>query len=57
MDINEYYDELIARNIATSNEIDLVTSIIGWSTESLDKILYARTGYRSLNQIDDHDGV
>lgn len=42
---------LIDNMIATPEEIDLVTMINGYSLESLEDILYARTGYRSLDQI------
>ena len=48
---NELYDYLIDCNIATEQEICLVTSINGYNIESLESILYSRTGYRSLEQI------
>ena len=48
---NELYDYLIDCNIATIREICLVTSINGYNIESLESILYSRTGYRSLEQI------
>ncbi len=50
-EINQLYDYLIDCSIATSDEISLVTSIIGYSLDSLESILYSRTGYRSLDQI------
>lgn len=37
--------------IATEEEIDLVCTINGQNLESLEDILYVRTGYRSLDQI------
>lgn len=48
-DVNEMYDELVAYGIATPEEIDLVTCINGYREEVLNDILYARTGYRDLN--------
>ena len=42
---------LIDSMIATPEEVDLITMINGYSLESLEDILYARTGYRSLDQI------
>lgn len=42
---------LIENNIATEEEIILVCNINGHTQEALDKILYARTGYRSFEQI------
>jgi len=46
----QYYDLLVEFNIATENEITLVININGWSIESLDSILYARTGFNSWDQ-------
>jgi len=43
-------ETLIAHGIATENEIALVTSINGHTEETLESILYSRTGYRSLVQ-------
>lgn len=49
------YDELeqylIDTQTATKCEIRLVTDINGSNLETLEAILYARTGYRSLEQI------
>lgn len=50
MELNEYYNYLVEYGIATEEEIDLVTSINGYNEESLDDILYVRTGYRDLEQ-------
>tara|TARA_B100000575_G_C22896183_1_gene521261 strand:+ start:55 stop:231 length:177 start_codon:yes stop_codon:yes gene_type:complete len=47
----ELNDYLIDFNIATEEEIRLVTSINGYNLESLESILYSRTGYRNLEQI------
>jgi hypothetical protein len=49
----ELWDYLIAREIATREELSLVTDIIGYSVESLLKVLYAKTGYNSIEQIED----
>lgn len=48
--------ELLTENsIATDSEIELVTCINGYSEESLLDILFARTGYRSIEQILDSE--
>jgi len=52
-EFNELYDLLIDLGIATSEEISLVTSINGTSTDTLNSILYSRTGYRSLDQFNE----
>lgn len=49
MNVNEMYDELVAYGIASPEEIDLVTCINGFREEVLNDILYARTGYRDID--------
>ena len=49
--LNEIHDYLVEYGIATEKEISLVTSINGSNEDSLNSILYSRTGYRSLEQI------
>ena len=48
---NNTYDYIIDYNIATENEVSLVTSINGCNIEALNSILYSRTGYQDLDQI------
>ena len=45
------FDYLVKTGIATKDEIRLVTDINGYRIAVLNDILYARTGYRSLEQI------
>ena len=54
--MNKLWDYILAYNIATIDEIHLVTSINGTNLESLESILYCRTGYRSLEQINEMEG-
>ena len=44
------YDWIVKSKIATEQEIRLVTSIIGYSLESLNDIIFARTGYQDMIQ-------
>lgn len=49
---------IIEYGIATEDEVQLVTAINGYTEESLNDIIYAREGYRSMNQylgIDDEE--
>lgn len=46
---------LIDNGIATAEEIDLVIKINGYTIESLNDILYVRTGYRSIEQLMDEE--
>ena len=47
----ELYDFLVEEMHATEDEINLVLCLNGTSMEVLESILYAKTGYRNLNQI------
>lgn len=53
MDKNEMWEELIARGIATEAELQLVTDIVGYTEEALYDVLFARTGYRNFEQMED----
>ena len=50
-DTEELYDYLMDYEVATEDEISLVCSINGTNLDSLESILYSRTGYRDLEQI------
>ena len=52
MSFDEMFDKLIELDIATENEIDLVCHIKGWTIDTLNDILYARTGYRNLEEME-----
>lgn len=47
---DEFFDFLVEYGIATEDEIRLVTYINGYNEETLNDILYARTGNRSVEQ-------
>lgn len=49
-DIHELWDLIIEYGIATEEELQLVTSISGYNEESLNDILYVRTGYHDMEQ-------
>ena len=53
MSNNEIWDYIIENSIATEEELSLITSINGMNEESLNSVLYCRTGYRSVEQITD----
>ena len=54
--IEKIWDYLIETGIATEEELKLVTCIIGYNEESLNSIIYARTGYRNMDQIIECEG-
>lgn len=47
------YDYLLEIGACTEDELALVTSIMGTNIDTLEAILYSRTGYRSLEQIEE----
>ena len=49
--LNEIFDFIIEWEIATEDEIQLVTKINGWNEESLNDIIYVKTGYRDMEQM------
>ena len=51
--LSEYYDFLYLNHIATEDEIQLVTGIYGWNVETLNDILYYKTGYRDKEQYEE----
>ena len=53
MSKDEMWEELVDDGIATEEECQLVTNIKGYTEEALLDILYARTGYRNFEQMED----
>jgi len=49
--LDELWDEIIELGIATKDELRLVTAINGYNGETLNDVIYARTGYRSIEQL------
>lgn len=47
---DRYWANLVLYGIATDEELQLVTSINGYTVETLDDVLYVRRGYRSWEQ-------
>lgn len=54
-EIDKIWDYLVESEIATEEELDLITCINGYSVETLNDVIYARTGYRSLDQLIDNE--
>ena len=47
----EIWDYIVETGFATEDELRLITSINGTNEDSLNSVLYSRTGYRSLEQL------
>ncbi len=50
-DINEVYNYLVDNSYFTNEELRLITDINGFNLETLNDCLYARYGYRDLEQL------
>ena len=50
MELDEQFNYLVEYEICTEDEMKLVTSINGYNEESVNDILYVRTGYRDMEQ-------
>ncbi len=50
------WDYIVEMGIATKDELRLVTSINGTNEDSLNSVLYSRTGYHSMEQIIEMEG-
>lgn len=51
MDISTIWDTIIEYGIATEEELELVTAINGYNEDTLNDVIYVRTGYRNIEQI------
>lgn len=49
--VDEVWDLLIKYGVATQDELELVTCINGYNIDTLNDIIYARTGYRNIEQL------
>lgn len=52
MDIEEAWDYLTSEGIATEDELQLISNGWGYTLENMETVLYARTGYRSFEQME-----
>ena len=55
IDVESTWDYLVDKGIATEQELILVTSINGYNMESLNDIIYARTAYRTAEQLQEEE--
>lgn len=55
MDTNEMWDCLVETVGVSEETLQVVTAINGYSTETMEAVLYAVTGYRDFDQMEDED--
>lgn len=53
--IETAWDLLIDLEIATKEELTLITHINGYSMESLDGVVYTRTGFNTVEQLKEEE--
>ena len=51
--LDELWDYIVDHGIATREELQLITSINGYNEKTLMDVIYTRTGYRTLEQMED----
>lgn len=47
------WDTMVKLGIATTEELGLATALCGVNIQTLESVLYIRTGYRSLEQMEE----
>ena len=52
----ELWDAIIEHEIATEEELELVMGINGYNSDTLNDVIYVRTGYRNIEQLLDDWG-
>ena len=57
IDVESTWDYLVDKGIATEQELILVTYINGYNIESLNDIIYVRTGYRNAEQLQEDEEI
>ena len=45
------WDYIVEKQIATEEELKLITCINGYNEEALNDVIYARTGYHDMEQL------
>lgn len=53
IELTAIWNSIIEYGIATDDELQLVTSINGYSVESLNDVIYCRTGYHDIEQFEE----
>lgn len=48
--MNQLWDVMVEYGVATAEELGLALALCGTNIQTLNQVLYIRTGYRSLEQ-------
>lgn len=55
MDTGTIWDAIVEYGIATEEELSLVTAIDGYNEDTLNNVIYVRTGCRNIEQLLDEE--
>lgn len=55
--VDNAWDYLVDNGITSEETLRVVTNINGYSLETLEDVLYATTGYRSFEQLDEEENA
>lgn len=55
MNLEDLYNELLNRGLFTEEELQLITCMNGYNIETLNAAIFARYGYRNLEQMTEED--
>lgn len=55
MDTNEMWDYLVETVGVSEETLQVVTDVSGYSTDTLEAVLYSVTGYQDFDQMEDED--
>lgn len=50
-----YWDIMVELGIATNEELGLAVALCGTTKETMQRVLYIRTGYRTLEQMTEEE--
>lgn len=48
--VEKLWDAILECGIATEEELTLVTNMLGYNEDTLNQVIYTRTGYRDIEQ-------
>lgn len=51
MEFNDAWNYLVGNEIATEEELQLVTDVAGASLDTLDAVVYSRVGFQTVEQL------
>lgn len=57
MNLEQYYSYLIDYELVSGETLEIITSINGYTEETLDDVLYCVSGYRDIEQYLEYEDI